>query len=118
TPTNLNVDVKDIYSHVQTAQDLYVQDILGGKLYIELQAAVDANTFTTAQTNIRPYIQKTHGWWTLWLAFPWMNFKVKNKAIQKSHSENGDAADLTEMRWLRDDLKNRAEYYAQRLKDF
>lgn len=118
TPVNLNVDVKDTYSHVQAAQDLYITDVLGIKLSDQLKASIAAVTTTQDEKDLLEYVQKALVWWTLYLAFPFLNFKVKNKSVQKSHSENGEAADLSELKWLRDDIKNRAEYYQTRVRDF
>lgn len=118
TPANLNVDTKDVYAHVGTAQDVYIQDVIGSKLYDELKTAVAASTISSAQADLLDKIQPAQVWWSIYLALPWINYKVKNKSVQKSNSENGVAAELPEMKWLRDDLKNRAEYYSQRLKDF
>ena len=118
TPTNLNVDVKEVYSHLLSAQDINIQSVLGSKLYNELKTAITNNTVTTDQETLLQLIKPACAWWSLVFSFRWMNYKIKNIGVQKAHSENAESADKSEMIWLLEDLNNRAEFYSERIREY
>lgn len=118
TPLTQNVDVKDYLAFVKTAQDKYCADILGSKLYTRLQDGVINSNLTSDETDLVKLLRTMTAWYTLYEAMPFLNLKLKNKGILKSGTDFSTNADLAETRYLREEVKNQAEYYLQRVQDY
>ena len=116
TPIEKNVDWDKISPYVIQAQQLYLQQSIGETGLNALSEGVKNNTLTTdEQALMRNYIQPLVCQYTFWLCLPFINFKATNKALSKESSEFSQAADLDEMKYLRSNVKDAAEFYQRRL---
>jgi len=116
TPIEKNVDWDKISPYVIQAQQLYLQQSIGETGYNALSTAVQNNTLTNAeQTFMRNYVQPLVTQYTFWLCLPFINYKATNKALSKESSEYSQAADLDEMKYLRSNVKDAAEFYQRRM---
>ena len=87
---NLNVDTELIHPQIIKAQNLNIERALGTNLFNVLMAEVSAG----------------------------FNYKVTNKAVVKKSSDNSEASNLNEVNYLRQDVRDDAEYYTDRLVKF
>lgn len=116
TPIERNVDWDKISPYVIQAQQLYLQQSIGETGYNALSSGVQNNTLTNdEQTFMRNYVQPLVCQYTFWLCLPFINFKATNKALSKESSEYSQAADLDEMKYLRSNVKDAAEFYQRRM---
>lgn len=116
TPVEKNVDWDKIAPYVIQAQQLYLQQSIGGTGLQALNEGVKLNTLTPQEEYLmRAYIQPLVCQYTFWLALPFINYKATNKALSKESSEYSQAADLDEMKYLRSSVKDAAEFYQRRL---
>jgi hypothetical protein len=116
TPVESNTDWEKIQPYVVQAQDLYLQQSIGETGLNALKAGVQNNNLTpNEQTFMRNYVQPLVTQYAFWLCLPFINFKVTNKALSKESSEYSQAADLDEMKYLRNNVKDAAEFYQRRL---
>lgn len=112
-----NVDTNLITKHIFKAQDLNIQSVLGENLYTKLMT--DCPNFTgDYRTLVKHYIQPALAEWTTYHLMPFINFKLTNKAVSTKSSDNSQPSTVDDIRWLRDQVMNNAEFYNQRIKDY
>jgi hypothetical protein len=116
TPVEDNVDWDKISPYVIQAQQLYLQQSIGETGLNALSEGIKNNTLTPDEQELmRAYIQPLVTQYSFWLCLPFINFKATNKALSKESSEYSQAADLDEMKFLRSNVKDAAEFYQRRL---
>lgn len=115
---NSNVDAGDLLPIIPLAEDMNIKNILGSALFNTLKTAYTAQTMTTDQRTLVAYIQPALLYRTYELALPFIHLKTKNKGVIKQSSEFGSQGELSDMKYLREQVKDFAEYYEQRLVDY
>lgn len=116
---NKNVDMAILTPCIQDAQDLYIEDLLGTKLYNQILSEIGSNTVTTDnQTLIDNYVAKCLISYSLVEAIPKMHFRFVNKGIKVMTDPNSESADLQAVKYLVDKEKNNAEAWAERTTKF
>lgn len=119
TIIEMNVDDSKITPVIIKVQRVYLQQILGSYFYDHLSDAVANSTLTTAEENlIRNYIQSMVAEYVVYEALPFLNYKATNKAISKESSEFSQASDLDEIKYLRSNIKDMAEFLSKRLSKY
>ena len=56
--------------------------------------------------------------WAFYHAIPFLRFKIENGNIYSKTSETGNALSTEEAQHLREEVRNTAEYYTERLIDY
>ena len=114
-----NVDMKVVTPTILDVQEFYIMQILGTSLYNDLLSHVEKNTLTAAYRELLDeYIIRTMIWyWRVELPLV-MNYKHFNKSVGVQNAENMTPASLEEIYVLRNEAKNKAEYYAERTTKF
>lgn len=112
-----NVDADLITKFIWKAQDLNIQGTLGSHLYNKL--VNDCPNFTGYYlTLIKEYVQPALAEWVVYHALPFINFRLTNKAVSQKSSDNSQPSGIDDLKWLRDQVKNNAEFYSERVRDF
>ena len=116
TAINLNVDVNLLLPYVRQAQKLYVEPKLGTDLYEKLKSEITAGTLAGAyKTLVDTYIGDMLPNWAFYHAIPFLRFKIENGNIYSKTSETGTAISTEESQHLREEVRNTAEYYTERM---
>ena len=119
TAINLNVDVNLLLPYVRQAQKLYVETKLGTDLTDKLKAEITAGTLAGAyKTLVDDYIGDMLPNWAFFHAVPFLRFKIENGNIYSKTSETGNALSTEEAQHLREEVRNTAEYYTERMIDY
>ena len=119
TAINLNVDVNLLLPYVRQAQKLYVETKLGTDLTDKLKAEITAGTLAGAyKTLVDDYIGDMLPNWAFFHAIPFLRFKIENGNIYSKTSETGTALSTEEAQHLREEVRNTAEYYTERMIDY
>jgi hypothetical protein len=119
TAINLNVDVDLLLPYVRQAQKLYVETKLGTDLTDKLKAEITAGTLAGAyKTLVDDYIGDMLPNWAFYHAIPFLRFKIENGNIYSKVSETGTALSTEEAQHLREEVRNTAEYYTERMIDY
>ena len=114
-----NVEPNDLMPYVVQAQDIYIQEILGTTFYNSLKDAIVSSSLTTEETIlIDDYLAPTTANYALYLGLPTLNYKIKNKSVLNPSSEESQNTGLDEIKFLRDSIKDTAQFYAQRSIDY
>ena len=119
TAINLNVDTELLLPYVRQAQKLYVEPKLGTDLTQKLKNEIIAGTLAGAyQTLVDDYIGDMLPNWAFYHAIPFLRFKIENGNIYSKTSETGSALSTEEAQHLREEVRNTAEYYTERMIDY
>jgi hypothetical protein len=120
TAINLNVDTNLLLPYVRQAQKLYVEPKLGSKLFEKLKTLITNNTIGNVgneayKTLLDDYIGDMLPNWAFYHAVPFLRFKIENGNIYSKTSETGTALSTSEAQHLREEVRNTAEYYTERM---
>ena len=119
TAINLNVDVNLLLPYVRQAQKLYVETKLETDLTQKLKDEIIAGTLAGAyKTLVDEYIGDMLPNWAFYHAIPFLRFKIENGNIYSKTSETGTALSTDEAQHLREEVRNTAEYYTERLIEY
>jgi hypothetical protein len=120
---NLNVDVELLLPYVRQAQKLYVETKLGTDLTQKLKDLIVAGTIGNVgneayKTLVDDYIGDMLPNWAFYHAVPFLRFKIENGNIYSKTSETGNSLSTEEAQHLREEVRNTAEYYTERLIEY
>ena len=119
TAINLNVDVNLLLPYVRQAQKLYVETKLGTDLTQKLKNEIIAGTLAgDYKTLVDEYIGDMLPNWAFYHAIPFLRFKIENGNIYSKTSETGNSLSTEEAQHLREEVRNTAEYYTERLIEY
>ena len=119
TAINLNVSTDLLLPYVRQAQKLYVEPKLGTDLYEALKTKITGGTLTGAyKTLVDDYIGDMLPNWAFYMCIPYLRFKVENGNIYSKTSETGTALTTEEAQHLREEVRNTAEYYTERMIEY
>jgi hypothetical protein len=119
TPLNENLDDKLLKSSIKEAQEIYIRDVIGSGIYDELQDQAYNGTLTGDNTTLLDsYIAPCLKYYTLTESMLPMTFKFMNKSVATRNSENATAITPQELSLIEQRYRDKAEYYAERLRDF
>lgn len=118
-----NIDSKLIYPDIKVAQDMYIMPILGTALYNKLHTLIKANTIgDVANENYKILIDKYLAdaliYYTLSELPTTISYQFWNKGVMRKVGENTDLPSMTELIDISNKYRNRAEFYANRLKAY
>ena len=114
-----NVDMEFMLPYIKVAQKKYIETKLGTDLFEKLQSDIRTSSLTGAyQTLVDDYIQDALTHFAFYECLPFLGFKVSNGNIYSKTSETGTALSTDEAQHLREEIRNTAEFYVQRLIDY
>ena len=123
TAINLNVDVDLLLPYVRQAQKLWCETRLGTDLNDKLKDLIVAGTVNLPvnanyKTLLDDYVGDMLPNWAFYHAIPFLRFKIENGNIYSKTSETGNSLSTEESQHLREEVRNTAEYYTERMIDY
>jgi hypothetical protein len=119
TPIELNVDDTKINPFITISQDTHIQLVLGSTLYNRLKQGVVNNDLNSDEVGlIQDYIAPCLAQWTYYEAYPFLNIKSTNKGNVKENSEWSTNSELDEIKFMRNAIRDMAEFYLKRLSKY
>ena len=123
TTIGLNVSVDLLSPYIKQSQKLYCETKLGSRLTQKLKDLIVAGTVNDAgneayATLLNDYISEVLPSYCLWMAVPFLRYKIENGNIYAKTSETGNALSTEEAQQLRNEVLNTAEYYMERMVDY
>lgn len=116
SPVLQYVNEDELQVYIRPAQDIYIQKALGSKLYYSLMEKINNQSLNSNDVDlITKYIQPALVWWTTHEFALYANYKFTNKAISKQNSDNSDPSELNEVNYLTTSLRQKAQYFTDRL---
>jgi hypothetical protein len=120
TAINLNVDTNILLPYILKAQRIYCEPKLGTPLYSKIESLIQAGTLGNGgneayETLVDTYIGDMLPSWAFYMCIPYLRFKVENGNIYNKVSETGTALSTAEAQHLREEIRNTAEYFTERM---
>lgn len=119
TALNGNIDVEYILPYLKTAQKKFIEPLLGTDLYNKVSTDINAGTLGgNYKILIDDYVQDALVHWALYEVIPFLSFKFMNNNIVAKTSENAQPLSSSERSYLREEVRNTAEFYTKRAVDY
>jgi hypothetical protein len=119
-----NVDPAMLYPYVLQAQDFWIQQTCGTKLYEKLKEYVvdfvqNATPIPTDYKKLLDdYVAPTVIHFAYYQALPQLKYKATNKGVMSGTSEVASTISLEELQYLRNSIFDSAKFYNERLRDY
>lgn len=123
TSIHTNIDAKLIYPDIKACQDMFIAPILGSALFLKLQLLIEQNTISDAANAdykllLDEYIADALMYYVVAQLPITMSYQIWNKGVVRKLGQDTELPSKTELDAVSDIYKNRAEFYANRLKLF
>jgi|TARA_R110000824_G_scaffold81045_8_gene203593 hypothetical protein len=120
TTIGLNVDTSLLSPYLVKSQKLYIETRLGTNLTDKLKDLIKAGTVNNVgneayATLLNDYIAEVMPSYCLWMAVPFLRYKIEGGNIYSKTSETGTALSTEEAQQLRNEILNTGEYYMERM---
>lgn len=113
SPLSGNYDINEIYPFARTAEEKYIQEAIGTKLYDRLVESLNASPKDTTANEITllKKIRSAVLWYTVYEALPFLDIKIRNIGVVRQGGENLQNVGRSDVTFLREQCKNNADYY-------
>lgn len=113
SPIPLTMDDRKLYPFIIEAQEKIKKDILGKDLFDELIFQIENNIVTELNQALIIKIAPVLAGYTCYFAIPSISMIISEKGITKENSENSTSASLKELNYLRLDVLQRSDSFAE-----
>ena len=118
-----NTDADKLIHQIEVAQDMHIQNYLGGRLYDKLQDLILSGDIDDAANSdykaLRDdYIKPMLIWFTQLEYLPFAMFKIDNGGINKHRGQESDTVDFRDVDRMQSKITDRAEFYTKRFLDY
>lgn len=120
TDINNVLDVDLISSVIREAQIVHITRLLGSKLYDKILSDVDNGTLTgNYKTLVDNYIQDALIYWSYYESLETIYLRPRNAGlVVPQGGDNNSASDIALYDKKRQSVKNKAEYFSERVVDY
>ena len=120
TPLQGAIDADKLLPFIKTAQQKYIENLLGTVLYNKLQDDVESQTPFTGYylTLMEEYVKPTLIWYACVEYIPFSGTSFKSEGAVRHKSDQSEAAPKTELDYLAQKAQDNAEWYATRMQDY
>lgn len=120
TDVDNNLDTTLIKNAIREAQDIELQRVLGTNLYQKLLSDVQSSSLTgNYKTLVDDYVQDFLIYATYYYSLDSIYLRSRNNGLLiPNGGENSDSADRSLYNVKRQNVKNKMEYYSQRLRNY
>jgi len=120
TDINNNLDPSLIKSTIREAQIIHITRLLGTKLYDKIIDDVDAGTLTgNYKSLVDDYVQDALLYWSYYESLESIYLRPRNNGLlQPQGGDNALSVDMLVYDKKRRSVKNKAEYFSERLVDY
>jgi hypothetical protein len=116
---NVNLETKKLMPAINSAQDIFINDLIGSGLSLELQNQISASTLTVLNTTLLVnYIRPALLWYTLVKLLMSSLAKISDGGLLEYEAENQKQISLEKFKLIYDEVNNNAQYYGQRLTNY
>jgi len=118
-----NTDADKLIHQIEVAQDMHIQNYLGGSLYDKLQDLILTGDIDLAANSdykdLRDdYIKPMLIWFTQLEYLPFAMFKIDNGGVNKHRGQESDSVDFRDVDRMQSKITDRAEFYTKRYLDY
>ena len=118
TPLTQNIDIQELYPFFIVAQDIWVQDKVGSKLYDRLKDGVTNNNLNSDEITLIQLLRPSLAYYIAFEALPFLAVKIRNIGVVETADNKQKNAERADRKELRQEILNKAEYYMERVNDY
>lgn len=119
TPLGKSIDIAEIYPFVEEAQNVYIQDVLGTPLYLDLEYKLYTGvTYSNIERQLVDICSKALAYWTVYMALPHLAIKIRNLGVARPTATDAQVSTIDEMKYVREEMKNLGEFWNTRAVNF
>jgi hypothetical protein len=120
SPLSANIDMAEIYPFAKSAEDRYIHEAIGTSLFNYLTDVVNnlPSPISDNDQTVLDYIKNAMVWYTNYDALPFIWVKLRNIGLVKQAGESMETASESEMQLVRNECKDKAVWYINRLKSY
>jgi hypothetical protein len=108
-----------VSQYIKIAQDIYIQELLGSRLYEKIQADILASSLTGDYLDlVREYIRPILAQYAFLEFLPFSQYTIGNKGVFKHSSENSEIPSPEEINKMQAATRDTAQHYSKRLVDY
>ena len=114
-----NVDIDKFIQFIKIAQEIHIQNYLGGALYNKISDEIIAATLSDPYLGlVQDYIKEMLIHFAMVDYLPFSAYQVSNGGVYKHTSENSANATKNEIDYLVDKHRDFAQFYTRRFLDY
>ena len=119
SPITENMDPKDLYPHIESAQSMYMKNILGSDFYNDIYTKYVAQTLNAnEEILVLTYMKPAILWRAIALALPWIQFNLRNKGLMVNSDDNATPAGTAELKFMMATVNGRADFQEEELRKY
>lgn len=118
-----NIDDNSLNSFILISQDVNIQSILGYNMYrYIIDALVSFPTGSSLSAKylelLTDFVRPSLALWSIYNAYPNLLYKATNKSVVTKSSDDSNVISIKELEYIRTGIRNNAEFYDSRIKEF
>lgn len=113
SPLSGNIDIGEVYPFARTAEEIYIQEAIGTKLFNRLVESLNASPRDTTanETTLLKKIRNALVWYTCYDALPFLDIKVRAIGVVRQTSETTTSVTREDISYMRKECKNKGDFY-------
>lgn len=113
SPLSGNIEIGEVYPFARTAEEIYIQETIGTKLFNRLVESLNASPKDTTDNEVTllKKIRSALVWYTCYDALPFLDIKVRNIGIVRQTGDNITSVTREDISYLRKECKNKGDFY-------
>lgn len=118
-----NVDSDKFIQFIEVSQDIHIQNYLGTKLYDKISTLITTGQLSAGanadyKTLVDEYITPMLIWFAQSDYYMYASYQISNGGVFRHRSESSESPSLSEIQYLVENSRNKAEFYTRRFLDF
>lgn len=120
SPLSALTEADELYPFMKGAQDTYIQEAVGTKLFNRLVASLTASPKnTTADEKLLLFkIRDALVWYVCYDALPFLHIKTRNIGVVKQSGDNMENADRADVSYLAKKCKDKGDFYMRLMQEW
>jgi len=113
SPLSGNIDIAEVYPFARTAEEIYIQEVIGTKLFDRLVESLNASPKNTTanETILLRKIRSALVWYTCYDALPFLDIKLRNIGIVRQGGQNLQNVSREDITFIRGECKKKGDFY-------
>lgn len=118
TPILANVDISEVTPFLSEVELIITREILGKLLYDDLKSKFLGQTLNTNEIELVDLLKRAISYRAISDAILFLSMKITAKGVQKLNGEFSEPVSASEIKLLKAELENKAEYFEERVVQF
>lgn len=118
TPISKNIDIEEVTPFLEEVELIDVRELVGKPLYDDLKEKYINQTLDNNEIELVNLLKRGISYKSASQALPFLNTKITSKGVQKLRGDYSEAGSMEEMKYLRRELENKAEYFFERVVEY